>query len=129
MNNTLETLRDALLLTLIVILMYIMYKRLLRILGKDKASRPRASLLDTTDQFENGMFAVRFNLPESAHVVLEIYRDSEDQAILKLESDLQPGDHSMEVPAETFSKSAKYAYSFKTDGCRFYRVIRVAPLA
>lgn len=125
MNTTLETLRDALLLTLIVILMYIMYKRLLRILGKDKASRPRATLLDSTDRFEEGTFRVRFNLPEAAQVILEIYRDDQQEALQRLEANLEAGDHTLEISAETFIESGKYTYSFKTEGCRFYRVIRV----
>lgn len=127
MNNTLETLRDALLLTLIVILMYIMYKRLLRILGKDKVSRPRATLLDTTDHFENGAFHIRFNMPEPDSVVVEVYREGNETPIMRFEQPVEAGDHAIEVPSDLFNEAGKYSYSFFTKGCRYYRVIQGVP--
>lgn len=124
MNNTLETLRDALLLTLIVILMYIMYKRLLRILGKDKVSRPRARLLDTTDRFYNDAFHIEFNLPLPARVVIQVYRDGDDTAIFSTDKSLDAGDHSQEIPMYVFNEKGKYVYNFSTEGSSYYRVIR-----
>lgn len=125
MNTTLDTLRDALLLTLIVILMYIMYKRLLRILGKDKASRPRASLLDSTDQFDKEGLRVKFNLPEPASIEIKVFRNDEPTAIEQFQQNFEAGDHEVLLSSKLFRDSGKYSYSFQTEGCRYYRVLRL----
>lgn len=93
MAGTLETLRNTLLLTLIVILLYVMYKRLLRLLGKDDVNRARITFSDHAVTHVEGEVRIGFHVPSKTKVTIEVSRNRSDAPQVLIEGDFDAGNH------------------------------------
>ncbi len=124
MDFSLDTLRNALLLTLIILLVIVLYKRLLRFLGK-KDQAPYAHLSDELVQVRDGQIAVRFNLPEQGAMRLEV-RDQGNRIVQVVidQSDYPQQDHEVHIDVSSFAPG-RYSYHLIThnqESQRFFTV-------
>ncbi len=115
MANTLDTLRDALLLTLVVILMYILYKRLLRVMGKDKVNRQRLSEVEGSGVFSNGVLVIRFETPTTALVEISVANREGDIEISKRVNTFDEGVHEVQLDMLDLERDTTYFYAIKSD--------------
>lgn len=115
MADFLETLRNALLLTLVLILLYVLYKRLLRVLGKDPNRRDYASLSDQSGNVEDGELLLAFFLPASGWVKVELWTGSECVALL-YEANLDQGNHELRLELPHRDPKVRYAFRFSSEG-------------
>lgn len=124
MDFSLDTLRNALLLTLIIMLVIVLYKRLLRFLGKkDKAAY--AHLADEAVSVQNGHITVRFNLPEQGKTRLEL-RDESNKILQVIidEADYPQQDHEVLIDVSALSPG-RYSYHLITHNQQSQRFFTV----
>lgn len=115
MADILETLRNALLLTLVLILLYVLYKRLLRVLGKDPNRRDYASLNDQSGRVEDGKLVIGFSLPLEGKVKVELWTNNECVALL-FDEHLEQGSHHLKLELPQLDPQQRYAFRFFSDG-------------
>lgn len=124
MDFSLDTLRDALLLGLIIMLVIVLYRRLLRFLGKDDKAA-YANLSDQNAVIEDGQLKVRFHLPEQGSARIEIRDDGNKVLQVALEADDLPvQDHEISIDISTFAPG-KYSYHLITHNQQSQRFFTV----
>lgn len=115
MTSTLDTLRDALLLTLIVILMYILYKRLLRVMGKDKVNRKRLTEVDGSGLLSNGVLMIRFEIPTKSVIEISVAKQEGNTEISNRTSSYDEGVHEVQLDMKELERGMTYFYTIKSD--------------
>jgi uncharacterized membrane protein YhiD involved in acid resistance len=124
MDFSLDTLRDALLLGLIIMLVIVLYRRLLRFLGKDDKAA-YASLSDQQAVIEDGQLKVRFHLPEQGSARIEIRDEGNKVLQVALESDELPvQEHEISIDISGFTPG-KYSYHLITHNQQSQRFFTV----
>lgn len=99
MSDIFDNLRDALLLTLVVMLLYVLYKRLLRVLGKDEVSIPRFEIIQGSENFTKKSFECRIAVPFSTVISASIQtqRNGQEQQEVIFEREFEPGEHAVSL--------------------------------
>jgi hypothetical protein len=120
MTGTLETLRDALLLTLIVILLYVMYKRLLRVLGKDQVNVPRVNFLPATGTIVDGSVIIAFESPDEHKVMVQIQATDANEVFASEEVLPVKGENKVVIPIGNL-KPGGYLCTLRSDNHTVYR--------
>lgn len=101
MAGTLDNLRDALLLTLVVMLVYVLYKRLLRVLGKDSPNVQRFEILAGSEQLQENRFECRISVPEDTEITATVHRQNESkEPIVSFSKFYSTGEHMLDFPME-----------------------------
>lgn len=97
MSDTFDNLRDALLLTLVVMLVYVLYKRLLRVLGKDDVSTPRFEIIQGSEIVNDQGFECRISVPFSTVISASIQTQLNGQELNEVvfEREFEPGEHTV----------------------------------
>jgi hypothetical protein len=97
MSDTFDNLRDALLLTLVVMLIYVLYKRLLRVLGKDDVSTPRFEIIQGSEIVNDQGFECRISVPFSTVISASIQTQLNGQELNEVvfEREFEPGEHTV----------------------------------
>jgi hypothetical protein len=97
MTDTFDNLRDALLLTLVVMLVYVLYKRLLRVLGKDDVSTPRFEIIQGSEIVNDQGFECRISVPFSTVISASIQTQLNGQELNEVvfEREFEPGEHTV----------------------------------
>lgn len=75
MQNTLETLRDGLLVFSVVLLVYILYKRLLKILGKNERSKRYPTIGEEMIWKDKRTTTVSITLEEDSNLSISVYNN------------------------------------------------------
>lgn len=98
MTGILDNLRDALLLTLVVVLLYILYKRLLRVLGKDAVSVPRFDILPGSEKLEATGFSCKVTTPAETTIETKVFLiDSGELLHESTRPNLEKGEHTLKI--------------------------------
>ena len=100
MSDTFDNLRDALLLTLVVMLVYVLYKRLLRVLGKDDVSTPRFEIIQGSESLSTTGFECRISVPFSTVISASIrsQMNGQERYDVVFEREFDPGEHTVSLP-------------------------------
>lgn len=97
MAGTLDNLRDALLLTLVVLLVYVLYKRLLRVLGKDSPNIPRFEIIAGSEQLNDNRFVCRISVPEVTEIAASIYSlNGNTEPLTSFSRSFNAGEHGLD---------------------------------
>lgn len=88
----LDILRDALLVTLLAMLVYVLYKRLLKILGREKV-QARYVVSKEDFQLDGRSGQLRFFLSSSTHVRIALHTDAGQEIQEVASVDLKKGQH------------------------------------
>ena len=97
MKTTQDYLTNILLITLILFLVYIMYRRLLVVLGKNEASRQFVHFQDTEVRLEEGAWRVGIEVPDPCHVVVSILEHENGVQRVLFDGDLEAGEHLFDI--------------------------------
>ena len=126
MTGILDNLRDALLLTLVVVLLYILYKRLLRVLGKDAVSVPRFDLVQGSEQLHSTGFSCTLNIPESTELVIKIYLIPSGQVLHTAPSQsFVAGEHSISIQLDEIPRSSTVGVELISHNHKIYKRLRL----
>lgn len=107
-NESLDTLRTALLIFSVVILVAVLYKRLLILLGKNK-NKPRYVLVDDHElDTGNKKLSLNIALPEPAMVKIELFADNGSTILLLHDEKLSSGTHRLEFNLSTLVAGRYY---------------------
>ncbi len=107
MKDTIETLRDVLLVFLVVMLVYILYQRLLRILGKKQKSTRYPIIGENLEWSNDTTATLEVEMLEAGELSVDIF-DQQGQAVLHIEKNNYPiGKHYFTMDISSLSP-AKY---------------------
>lgn len=123
MKTTQDYLTNILLITLILFLVYILYRRLLVVLGKDEAARKFVHFQDAEVRFEDGVWRVGIEVPEACYVTVSIQRDGDPTPSVIFDGELEAGEHLMDIATEL--KPGSYTCVFRTANQRAERYFTV----
>jgi hypothetical protein len=121
MDSPLHTLRLALLVTLFVVLIYILYKRLLKAMGKDKDKPVYASLNDVT--YEGGINQLTITCANPSMETLTV--NINDAASTLIHSEVFIGTSSEDLQMEVALEPGRYQVEVVTDNHRTSRYFTV----
>jgi hypothetical protein len=106
MNPSLELLRNALLLSLLLLFVYILYRRLLSTL-KRRNALPHRYAGFAGKAIEPGSypdaFRVHFQVPEEQHVRIYILDEYGNEALIVADEVIAPGEHSREFRSSSLA--------------------------
>ena len=124
MKTTQDYLTNILLITLILFLVYILYRRLLVVLGKDEAVRKFVHFQDAEVRFEDGVWRVGLEVPEACQVTVSIQAEEDASQSIIFDGELEAGEHLMDVATEL--KPGNYICEFRTVNQRAERYFTVS---
>lgn len=105
--NTLETLKNALLISLVVILIYILYKRLISTLSKNRINAKYANI-ENSIRFDDGKGFIQVELKNKAYLIVEVYSHQGDRIEAIEEGDFEAGHHSFSFVSSKLEKGRYY---------------------
>lgn len=109
MKNMLETMQDVLLVFTIIVLVYVLYKRLLIVLGKEKKKKFYPTIGEKVTWKDNRHAILEVTLHEKTHLTLGIF-NAENQIVKDvLNSDFEEGLQALDVDCSSLS-SGKYYF-------------------
>jgi hypothetical protein len=105
--NVLENLKNALLVSLVVMLVYVLYKRMIKVLHKGKVTSQYPSIGNSLIvQGQEGSITVE--LPKKTYLIIEIF-DSSNNPIHKVaEGDFETGQQNFKFNLTTLPKGKHY---------------------
>jgi hypothetical protein len=104
----LELVKNALLVTLVIMLVYVLYKRMIKVLYRDKVMSQYPTIGNQLTN-ENGNWIISVELYRTTHLIIEIYNAS-NQMILKVaEGEYASGMQRFPFDVN-YLKSGKYYY-------------------
>lgn len=106
--STLEILKNALLISLVVILIFILYKRLIHTLSKNRINAKYANI-ENSIHFEDGKGFIQVELKNKAYLIVEVYNHQGNRVEAIEEGDFEAGKHSFSFVTSTLEKG-KYYY-------------------
>jgi len=110
MKDTLETLRDVLLVFTVVLLVYVLYKRLLRILGKDDNQKKYPMIGEVTRWTDARHALVEITLSEPAHMHVAVYDNGGNKVLDVSEGDYEVGKHELGIDCSSLM-AGRYYYT------------------
>jgi hypothetical protein len=115
--------RDALLLMLVVLLAFVLYKRLVKFLSKDNVGTAQYASIDENGLQElGGEVICSFTLPESMHVKAEIVNG--DSVIEVCNTEFGSGQHT--VRSNHRLQAGRYTFRMLTNNQKLERFFRVS---
>ena len=123
MSDTFDNLRDALLLTLVVMLIYVLYKRLLRVLGKDDVSAPRFEIIQGSEIVNDQGFECRISVPFSTVITASIrsQMNGQEQHDVVFEREFDPGEHSVSLSFDRNPIISSFEVELKSHNHKIFR--------
>ncbi len=108
MKNTLSTLQDVLLIFTVLILVYVLYKRLLIVLGKDKHKKVYPTIGEKIVWSDTTHATIEVDLKKPAHLELSIFDANNTRVHDVLNKEFEIGLHSLEVDCSSLSAGKYY---------------------
>ena len=119
----LDTLRDALLLTLILMLVFVLYKRLIRFLNKKETDAEYAHFTAESGKRDGEHIILKIHFPETVKARVEV-RDASNEVISVLFDDV-PADSEVEVKVPLSGLGdQRYSYHLITNNQHLSRHFR-----
>jgi hypothetical protein len=114
MKDSLETLRDVLLVFSVVLLVYVLYKRLLRILGKKEKSKRYPTLGETIQWQDERHASLLITLEEPSELKLSVFSSTGQPVMEVVQGKYEEGTHELAINLSSLS-SGKYYFKVTTD--------------
>lgn len=108
MKNMLETLQDVLLVFTILLLVYVLYRRLLVVLGKNKTTIEYPTIGEKVHWKDAKHAAIDVTLKEVTNLSLSIYNNANEKLNTVLQQEFGVGTHTLEVDCSTLSPGRYY---------------------
>lgn len=122
MTGILDNLRDALLLTLVVVLLYILYKRLLRVLGKDAVSVPRFDILPGSEKLETTGFSCKVTLPVETTIETKVFLIDSGELLHDLtRPNLEKGEHTLKIDFREIPSGISVGIEISTNNHKIFK--------
>ena len=106
--NALEIFKNALLFSLLLILVYVLYKRMIRVLSKDRIQAKYPSIGNSIIM-ENGHGIIQVSLKLQSYLIVEVFTAEGNQVFVVNEGDYPIGDHKFSFELSKLS-SGRYFY-------------------
>lgn len=110
----LDILRDALLVTLLAMLVYVLYKRLLKILGREKVEA-RYVVSKEELNLQGAASELHFYLSAAAHVRIAVHDEAGKEVMEVAQVDLKKGQHQFALDLSRLVQG-RYYYSITAPG-------------
>jgi|LauGreDrversion4_2_1035121.scaffolds.fasta_scaffold85404_3 hypothetical protein len=122
--NQLDLLRDTLLVSLVAILVFILYKRLLHMMGRQNV-QAKYPALDAETTHQDGQVSIRLQLLQPMHLKVSVI--DENRSVIQVIQDLysEKGDHSF-VFKTNGRHSGKYAFEIVTPHEKSLRYFQIS---
>ena len=105
--NTLEHLKNALLVSLVIMLVYVLYKRMIKVLHKGKVTSQYPSIGNSI-LVENNEGKILVELHHKTYLIVEVF-DANNSAILKVaEGDFEAGNQTFKFDLSALPKGKLY---------------------
>jgi len=88
--NLLENLKNTLLVSLVIMLVYVLYKRMIKVLHKGKVTSQYPSIGNSLI-VENGMGKITVELHNKTYLIIEIFDQANSPLLKVAEGDFEPG--------------------------------------
>lgn len=108
MKDSLETLRDVLLVFSVVLLVFVLYRRLLRVLGKKEKSKQYPSLGEELIWKDNRQATFSVTLEENSYLMLSIYNSEGIKQVDVINGEYSIGTHHFDVNMQTLPAGRYY---------------------
>lgn len=106
--STLETIKNALLISLLLMLIYVLYKRMLRLLGKDNI-QSKYPAIGNALQWNGDIAKITVELKKETYLIIEIFTKEGTLAQSVAEGEYAIGEHIFEFNKQSLA-SGKYFY-------------------
>ncbi|MFZ4784388.1 MAG: hypothetical protein ACOYLH_02860 [Flavobacteriales bacterium] len=106
--STLESVKNALLVTLVIMLVYVLYKRMIKVLYRDKVMSQYPSIGNQLT-VENDHGVVTVELFNPTHLIIEVFDSSNNVAVKLAEGEFNRGAHRFKFELSAL-KPGKYYY-------------------
>jgi hypothetical protein len=108
MKDSLETLRDGLLVFSVVLLVYVLYRRLLKVLGKKEKSKRYPTLGETIEWQDSRNASVQVSLEEPSNLKLAIFDSTGKQLLEVLNGSYDVGTHELQMNLSSLTPGKYY---------------------
>ena len=126
MEFSIEMLRNTLLIALILILVYVLYKRLLKTLDKNRINGSYSELLnqDSSELLDGDRLVIRFRHAEKGKVHLVVHSPEGVALEVLADEELEAGDHQFHFRISQ-RPSGKYSYHLHTHNQKSTRYFQI----
>jgi hypothetical protein len=101
------TLKDVLLVFTVVLLVYVLYQRLLQVLGKKERSKKYARVGEELE-LQNGVLKMTMEVAQPMELLLSVHKPSGETVVTLEERTLSEGSHTVEVIVSSLSPGRYY---------------------
>lgn len=108
MKNMLDSLQDVLLVFSIILLVYVLYSRLLLLLGKNKNKRAYAMTGEKLEWKDGRTAIVEVDIPSAMHVDILVFNAENTQVLQAVSEDCEPGKKYFEVNCSSLKEGRYY---------------------
>jgi len=102
-----NTLKDVLLVFSVVLLVYVLYQRLLQVLGKKERSKRYARVGEHL-QLQDGVLKMQLDLDQPMTLSVTVHTAAGDQVMKQEDRNLETGAHSIEVDVAALARGRYY---------------------
>jgi len=102
-----NTLKDVLLVFSVVLLVYVLYRRLLQVLGKKERSKRYARVGEHL-QLQDGVLKMQLELDQPMTLCVTVHAAAGEQVMKQEDRSLETGAHSIEVDVATLAPGRYY---------------------
>jgi hypothetical protein len=106
--STLETIKNALLISLLLMLIYVLYKRMLRVLGKDNILSKYPAIGNALE-WSGDIAKIKVDLKKETYLIVEIFTKEGTLIQSITEGEYAVGEHVFEFNKQSFAPG-KYFY-------------------
>jgi hypothetical protein len=107
-----DNLKDVLLVFTVVLLVYVIYQRLLQVLGKKERSKQYARVGEELT-INQGILAMEITVDQPMSLLISVHHSSGDEVLSEGNKQLETGLHSIDVNVSSLTKG-KYYVQLKT---------------
>jgi hypothetical protein len=119
-----DNLKDVLLVFTVVLLVYVLYQRLLQVLGKKERSKRYARVSEQL-RLHEGMLAMEITIDQPMSLLISTHAASGNEVLNQQGKELETGTHSLEVNVSTLS-AGKYYVQLKTPAETYSRYFELS---
>ena len=118
-----DTLKDVLLMFTVVVLVYVLYQRLLQVLGKKERSRKYASVSETME-WQGRMLTMRLEAEQRMTLRVSVKKATGEEVILHDEQQVEIGSHQVQVDCDMLAPG-RYYVSMHTPAQEYSRYFEI----
>ncbi len=109
MKGTLETLRNALLIMAMLWLIYVLYKRLLHVIGRSNLATQYPALDHKLVQTPERINTLMLEMSKAQSITIDVMNENGSEALAKIEVPTEPGANNIPIDMSSLAKG-RYFY-------------------